>query len=321
MDFSGIQNLVIVSVLLTTVICQQSQLIVPNPVTAGQPFTVTCDASVVLSPELDVTGISSLHISRNVTESTTEVTISHYDAIVIPGEPTAGPTSTDRGNITYTGGDITDSEGHLANRNTMKIVLQVWSARCEDVGMYHCGVNYFLPDNTVRFASASFNVTAIAATTSFDLTIEPDVINREYKVGQNITFTCRIQGPKTLTFRWDVSLVKNTNEQDVGLPSDAVRTDKPAEVLSTNTGCTVYQLESTVSVPLSNGDETERYACIVLDGGNREVERQNITISIDKVNDKASGRDPNVGLIVGLVAVCVVLVADFQTQFPLLRAL
>lgn len=301
------------SLLLTTGLCQQQPVVVPNPIAANQQFTVTCEANRFPLVPSSVTNINALILSRNL--STGNAVVASYVAFNPPGSNDNLTKSTiplgRNWTISFNGN--TDASGSITgNRNTMRIVLVVWDARCEDAGIYRCHVDYYPPGSSIISSTDNtVNVTATAGMGQIELSVIPlpDYNTNQYNPGDNITFTCTVRGQSTLKISWKLYVLEQLNN----IQSDAV--ESPTTVTPIGTGsCAENTIQGTLSLQLRDINKEEAYACVVTDSSNNNKElgmvTTNITIaSAQPQTGPSKAASPDVGMIVGIVIGCVVLIA------------
>jgi hypothetical protein len=173
------------SFMILAVFPQPQPLVVPNPITPGQPFTVYCDASHVTIPYY-VNQINSLVIIRNVPSNDSDTQVAIYCSRSAPCYQTFQIKPPERDWIFIYTGD-TGSGWSSGNRNSMKIVWKVTDTTDEDAGLYYCQVHYLDPNyNNIVMAQAMLNVTA----TGQPQQLTPITNVNQVLEGETLSITC-----------------------------------------------------------------------------------------------------------------------------------
>ncbi|XP_059161358.1 uncharacterized protein LOC131944639 [Physella acuta] len=264
---------------------QASQTIVsPLMIAEGGSFTVRCDASRGGVPTNFQT-ISRLNLVWTP-GTVAPITLARYRTFISPYNNSYPPQTSPARNWTFnfSGGQQGTSE-RLNNRNTMKIEMVVYDAKCADAGLYFCNATYITPNDDEITVYQYQNVTSIIQAVPLSLTLFPQYeeglgpYESVNPAGSNVTLTCRVNGPKALTFTWRYGKPSSDVNSFTSYPvQNDILVYEPFQI-SSGTTCIQYRHTSTLKFQTEDMYDGYMYVCVATEN-NRDTIVGNITIYI-----------------------------------------
>ncbi|XP_059161517.1 uncharacterized protein LOC131944733 [Physella acuta] len=272
-------------------------LVSASVIKEGGTFTVTCDASRAGVPTTATT-VVSLVIGWTA-GTAVPTTFARYRLFPSPYNSNSPPQTSPARNWTF---NFTGSQREISatpnNRNTMKIEMVVYDARCTDAGLYFCNATYL---NTVGEATPTAQyqtVTGITRVVPMSLTLDPQYseglgpYQSVNPAGSNVALTCRVYGPKALTFTWKYGPSRSDVNSFTSYPvQNAISVDEPVQI-SSGTTCVQYGHTSTLKFQTEDMYDGYMYVCVATEN-NEDTIVGNIIIYTQQVTAPPSTESEN----------------------------
>ncbi|XP_059161505.1 uncharacterized protein LOC131944724 [Physella acuta] len=264
------------------------KIVSPNVIEEGGTFTVTCGASHAGVPTTAST-VVSLAIGW-AAGTTLPTTIARYRLFSTPYTTSFPPQTSPARNWTFNfSGSQQGKSSTPNNRNTMKIEMVVYDAKCTDAGLFYCNATYFSPVGDILSTYQSQNVTSITRAVPMSLVLVPqyeDGLGPYASVnpaGSDVTLICNVNGPKQLTFTWKYGLSSSEVNSFTPYPvQNDISVAEPVQI-SSGTTCVQYRHTSTLKFQTEDMYDGYMYVCVATEN-NEDTIVGNITIYIEQVH-------------------------------------
>ncbi|XP_059149088.1 uncharacterized protein LOC131936191 [Physella acuta] len=270
------------------------QLISPSVVETGGTFIVTCDASRAGVPTTATT-VRTLMIewSDGTQQLKPLARYGHngtqYEAKRLP------QTFPARKWAFRFSGTLQRTSNKPKNRNTMKIEMVVYDAKCTDAGLYFCTAIYLNSNKNVSIINSYQNLTikgesrpvfvSLYSNTRDKIGLRP--FQSVIRIGSDVDVTCIIEGPKDLNIRWMFGSRLSNFNTFTPYSGSVV---EPVEV-SSGTTCVQYLYSSTLKFQTEDKYDGYMYVCVVTEN-NKDKIFGNITVYNKKGTESAYTSQP-----------------------------
>ncbi|XP_059161653.1 uncharacterized protein LOC131944827 isoform X2 [Physella acuta] len=153
------------------------------------------------------------------------------------------------------------------NRNTMKIEMVVYDAKCADAGVYYCNAGYIDFQGDVVLIKQYQNISSYARVDPLSLILVPQFPGQEpgtsvNPAGSNLTLTCNLYGPKVIVVQWKYGHSSSDVNSFTSYPLQNDITVAEPVLVSSGTTCVQYRHTSTLKFQTEDMYDGYMYVCV-----------------------------------------------------------